>query len=198
MPALVTLAEIKSYLGDAPASADDALLTQLIDDVEALFASETGRTLDSFVDAATRVEVLDGTGSADLYLDYPIATSGLTSITLGTNAAAPDETLTVADLAVLVYAAGSRRIARVDGGVFGRSGQRRSVTVTYAHADDLAADARLAIKSVAAMAYRRRGSEAEKSETLGGFYSHTLANSAAADDPFWRAAVMSNARGQLV
>jgi hypothetical protein len=38
---LVTLTELKTYLGDAPTSSDDALLTQLINDVEALFASET-------------------------------------------------------------------------------------------------------------------------------------------------------------
>jgi hypothetical protein len=62
MSVFVSLAELKTYLGDAPAS-DDALLTQLIDDVEALFASETGRSLDSFADANDVVEVLDGTGS---------------------------------------------------------------------------------------------------------------------------------------
>jgi hypothetical protein len=195
---LVTLAEIKSYLGDAPASADDALLAQLITDVEALFASETGRAIESFTDADDRTEVLDGTGTPDLYLDYPVAEDGLISVVLGYNASSPDETLAVADTSVLVYGEGSRRITRVDGGVFGRCGARRCVTVEYEHLGDLPADAKLAIKSVIALAYRRRGSEAEKSETLGAFYSHTMVNDAAADDPFWRAAIVANARGQLV
>ena len=198
MPVLVSLAELKSYLGDAPASADDALLTQLIDDVEALFASEAGRPLDSFTRATDRTEVHDGTGSPDLYLDYPLAESGLTSVKLGYNASAPDETLAVTDLSVLVYGEGDRRITRVDGGVFGRAGQRRCVTVGYGHQGDLPESASLAIKSVAALAYRRRGSEAEKSETLGAFYSHTLVNDAAADDPFWCSAVTASARGQIV
>jgi hypothetical protein len=99
---------------------------------------------------------------------------------------------------VLVYGEGSRRISRVDGGVFGRSGQRRYITVEYDHQADLPSDATLAIKSVCAMAYRRRGSEAEKSETLGSFYSHTMVNDAAVDDPYWRSAVAANARGQFV
>lgn len=198
MGVLVSLAELKSYLGDAPASADDALLTQLIADVEARFASETGRTIDSFTDSDNRLEVHDGTGTADLYLDYAIEEEGLGSVLLGYDTTAPDETLDVGDRAVLVYGAGSRRITRVDGGVFGRCGLRRCVTVEYVRQGDLAPDAALAIKSVAAMAYRRRGSEAEKSETLGSFYSHTMVTDAATDDPFWRAAVASNARGQLV
>jgi hypothetical protein len=197
MSVFVSLAELKTYLGDAPAS-DDALLTQLIDDVEALFASETGRLLESFTDASDLVEVLDGTGSPDLYLDYPVAEDGLISVTLGYSATSPDETLDITDPTVLVYGAGSRRLTRVDGGVFGRSGHRRCVIVTYSSVADLPDSAKLAIKSVAAMAYRRRGSEAEKSETIGNFYSHTMVSSAATDDPFWRAAVTANARGQLV
>jgi hypothetical protein len=197
VPVLVTRAELKTYLGDAPASADDTLLDAIIDDVEALFASETGRTISSFIAAGTgRVEVLDGSDSRDLFVDYPI--TALTSVTLGYTASAWDETLAVADKNVLVYAVGGRKISRTDGGTWGRFGRSRYVTVTYDYAADLAPSAKLAIKSVSAMAYRRRGSEAEKSETLGSFYSHTLVNDAAVDDPFWRAAVAANGRGQLV
>lgn len=197
MPVLVPLAELKTYLGDAPASADDALLTALIDDVEALFASETGRAIGSFIaGGSARVEVLDGSDSRDLYVDYPI--TALTSITLGYTAGTPDETLAVADKNVLVYAVGGRKISRTDGGTWGRYGRSRYVTVTYDYGADLAPSAKLAIKSVASMAYRRRGSEAEKSETLGSFYSHTLVDEIATTDPFWREAVVANARGQLV
>lgn len=198
MPVLVTLTDLKTYLGDAPTSSDDALLTQLIDDVEAQFASETGRSIDSYISRGSRTEVQDGTGSADLYLDYPVQEDGLVSVVLGYDASSPDETLDPADLTVMVYGEGSRRITRVDGGVFGRCGKRRYITVEYDHLGDQPADALLAIKSVCAMAYRRRGSESEKSETLGAFYSHTLVSDTTADDPFWRSAVAANTRGQLV
>lgn len=197
MPLLVTLAEQKTYLGDAPASADDALITALIDDVEALFASEAGRGTVAFQAAAAgRVEFHDATGAAHLYLDYPVA--ALTSVSLGWNTAAFDETLTIADPTVIVYTVGGRRITRTDGGTFGRAGHLKYVRVVYDAAADLPAGAKLAIKSVVAQAYRRRGSEAEKSETLGSFYSRTLVDDVAGADPYWRTAVAANARGQLV
>lgn len=197
MPVLVTLPELKTYLGDAPDAADDVLLTQCIDDVEALFAGDCGRALSSFRAAGlARTEVHDGTGSPDLYLDYPV--SVLTSVVLGYNASTPDETLAIADPLVLVYSVGDRRLSRTDDGTFGRVGQRRYVRVVYDFGADLPENAALAIKSVAAMAYRRRGSEAEKSETVGSFYSHTLVNDAAADDPYWTTAVTANRRTLLV
>jgi hypothetical protein len=197
MSVLVSLAELKSYLGDAPPSDDDAVLAELLDNVEANFASETGRTIDSFQAASSaRTEVLDGTGSRELYLDYPV--TALTSVKLGYDASSPDETLAVSDKNVLVYAAGSRRLVRTDGGRFGHSDWPRYVTIVYDFGADLPDSAKLAIKSVAASAYRRRGSEAEKSETLGAFYSHTLIDSLATTDPFWTSAVMANRLVHLV
>jgi hypothetical protein len=195
---LVSLAALKTHLGDAPTSGDDdELLEQLIDDVEALFASETGRALSSYRAATTAsIEVHDGTGSADLYLDYPITV--LTSVKLGYDAAVPDETLTIADKNVIVYAAGARRITRTDGGCFGRAGQPRYIQVVYDAAADLPGNASLAIKSVTATAYRRRGSEDVKSETAGSFYSHTLVDDIATADPFWTMAVSANRRTVLV
>lgn len=197
MPVLVTVSELKTYLGDAPAASDDVLLTQLIDDVEAVFASDCCRALSSFRAAGTaRTEVHDGTGSPDLYLDYPV--SVLTSVTLGYDASVPDETLTITDKLVLVYSAGERRLSRTDDGMFGRVGQRRYVRVVYDFGADLPGNAALAIKSVAAMAYRRRGSEAEKSETVGSFYSHTMVDDIASTDPYWTTAVAANRRTLLV
>jgi hypothetical protein len=197
VPVLVTLAELKTYLGDAPASSDDTLLGGLIDDVEALFASETGRALSTFQAAGSaRTEVHDGTGSSVLWLDYPIVT--LTSVKLGYDASVPDETLTIADKNVLVYAAGERRLMRTDGGRFGRAGQPRYVQVVYDFGADLPDSANLAIKSVVATAYRRRGSEAEKSETLGSFYSHTMVDDVAAVDPFWAMGVDASRRTYVV
>lgn len=199
MPDLVTLTELKTYLGDAPASADDALLTELLENVESLFEAETGRVAGAYKAAgAGRTEVCDGTGSAELYLDYPVAV--LTSVKLGYDPAVPDETLTISDKNVLVYVAGERRLVRTDGGTFGSVGQARYVQVIYDYGADLPPEAKLAIKSVTALSYRRRGSEEMKSETVGGFYSWTSADlsAIAAADPFWKSAVAANARGQFV
>lgn len=191
MADLVTLAELKTYLGDAPASADDALLTALLDNVEALFESATLRAPGSYTAAAlARTEVLDGTGSSRLYLTYPIAV--LTSLKLGYDPAAPTETLAVANKSVVVYGVGSRVITRTDGGKFGTVRQPRYIQVVYDHQGNLPADAPIAIKSVCATAYRRRGSEDVKSETEGSFYSHTMIEDIAASDPFWKLAVAAN------
>jgi hypothetical protein len=45
---------------------------------------------------------------------------------------------------------------------------------------------------VCATAYRRRGSEDVKSETVGSFYSHTMLDDIMAGDPFWAMAVAAN------
>jgi hypothetical protein len=187
---LVTLSELKSFLGDAPTD-DNALLEQLLEDVEALFEGATLRSPGSYTAGAqARTEVLDGTGSSRLYLAYPIA--ALTSIKLGYDPASPDETLAVANKAVVVYGVGSRIITRTDGGRFGTVRQSRFVQVVYDHQGDLPANATLAIKSVCATAYRRRGSEEAQSETVGGFYSRTMLADLAANDPFWPMAVGAN------
>lgn len=194
MPALVTLAEMKSYLGDAPASADDALLTALLDNVEALYTRATLRAPGSYSAASTREEVRDGTGTARLYLDYPVAEDGLVSVALGYNPDAPDETLSVADSSAIVSGRGSRCITRVDGGVFGRLGQPRYVHVEYDHLGDLPADAKLPVMEVVASVYRNRGSEGMKSETVGSFYSYTREDvqSVASTNANWQISVAVN------
>lgn len=192
MANFVSLAELKDYLGDAPESADDSLLTELLANVKALFESETGRDVGSYQAAGTgRTEVHDATGSSSLYLDYPVTL--LTSVKLGFDPAVPDETLTVADKNVITYGSDSRRIARTDGGTFGRD-QARYVQIVYNHSGDQPDSAKLAIKSVAATAYRRRGSEEVKSESVGSFYSYTMLDTLATNDPFWQAAVDANRR----
>jgi hypothetical protein len=192
MADLVTLAELKTHLVAVPASADDALLAALLNDVEALFESATLRAPGFYKAGEEITEVKDGTGTARLYLEYPLAEDGLVSIKLGYNSASPDETLNVASRAVVVYGEGSRVISRVDGGKFGRIGQPRYVEVVYEHADNLPADAKLAIKSVCAAAYQRRGSEEAQSETTGSFYSRTMLDDIASGDPFWKMAVAAN------
>jgi hypothetical protein len=190
---LITLPELKDYIGDAPASSDDSLLTELINNVSALFESETGHSPGSYQAAGTaRTELHTGTGSSDLWLDYTV--SALTSVKIGFDPAIPDETLNVSDKQVINWATSSRRISRVDGGRFGIQGQSRVVQVVYDYGADLPDSAKLGIKSVCAVAYRRRGSEEVKSESVGAFYSRTLVESVADADPFWQAAIAINRR----
>lgn len=198
MADLVTLAELKTYLavdGEPPPDSEDAKLTALLEDVEALFESATLRPPGFYTAAATgRVEVHDGTGSSRLYLDYPLAEDGLTSVSLGYNSAAPDSTLNVSDRSTLVYGVGSRCIARVDGGKFGRVSQPRYVEVVYDHLGDLPENAKLAIMEVVAALVGAQGSEGMKSETVGSFYSYTRddAQTVAATNPTWQTAVAAN------
>lgn len=193
MAFLVTLPELKDYLGDAPASAADAVLTELLSNVQSIFESETGRSPGSYIAAGTaRTEVKDGTGSCNLYLDYPV--TALTSVKLGYNPSVPDETLDVSSKLVIVWSSDSRRISRTDGGRFGKPGQARYVQVVYDYGADLPESAKLAIKSVCATAYRRRGSEEVKSETVGNFYSRTMIDEISSVDPFWQTAVQNNLR----
>lgn len=192
MADLVTLAEALRYIGDVPTE-DEELVQDLLDHVEGLFETESGRTATSFRAAAnSRTEVKDGTGHAELYLDFPV--SALTSVKLGHDAADPVETLDVADPDIITFGAGSRRLVRTDGGVFGRAGQARYVQVVYNHQADLPEEAQLAIKSVCAIAYRRRGNEEATQDSIGGSYSRTMLQDIAASDPFWQRAVSANRR----
>lgn len=188
---LVSEAEAIEYLGISDAKWTEAL-DQLRLATIGLFERLCDRAAAPFSDAiAARTEVHDGTGSDALWLDYPIAT--LASVKIGRNPATPDESLNVADLDVLTYGAGERRIARVDGGTFGDLDAPRVVHVTYATADDLPEDAQMAVKRVLAQVYRQRGSEDASSETVSG-YARTMAN-LAAQDAVWLAAVSAHKRG---
>ncbi len=193
MPDLVSVAVLKTYL-EITTDGDDTLLGTLLDHAEGLFESETGRKDTPFTAADTaRSEVKDGTGSAELYLDYPIST--VTSISLGFDSTDFDETLTPSDADEVVWGAGSRRIMRVDGGIFGRVAQPRYLTIVYDAQADLPEEAQLAIKRVTAQVYRQRGSEDADREQIGS-YIRDLSNLVDAD-PLWRRAVEANRRRVL-
>lgn len=197
MADIVSLGELKAYLtvsGEVLPAADDAALTIILGGVVALFESATLRPPGFYTDTDERTEVRDGTGSARLFLDYPIAEDGLISVKLGFDSAAPSETLSVANRSVIVYGEGSRCITRVDGGKFGKVGQPRYIEVVYEHLGDLPDDAKLPIMEVAASVYRNRGSEGMQSETVGSFYSYTrdAAQTTAATNPNWQLAVVNN------
>ena len=190
MSDIVTVAELKEYLGDAPASADDTLLGHILDNVEALFESATLRPPGFYTAADEDVtEILDGTGSSRLWLTYPI--EALTSVTLGYDST---EVLDLTSRAAVVYAVGSRLVTRTDGGWFGTVRQAGYVTVVYDHLGNLPEDAKLPIMEVAASMYRNRGSEGMKSETVGSFYSYTRddAQTVAETNPNWQLAVENN------
>ena len=187
MPDLVSAPELLAFLGN-PEGADSTLLESILDGVEDSFEAACNRRERPFQAAPdeARLEVRDGTGTPSLFLDYPITT--LTSVTLGRNVADPDETLDIADVDVLVYETGKRRIIRTDGGTFGCLGSPRYVRVTYLPAADLPYLAALAVKRAAAAIYRQLGAEDSTSERLGTF-SRELLDVFGDGDSMWRAAV---------
>ena len=196
MPDLVSVAELKVFLKIAVADTDDdTLLGDLLDHTEGLFESETGRKDAPFVTSGSdRSEVNDGTGTPELYLDYPI--SDVTSISLGFDSGDFEDTLDPDDADIVVWGAGSRKIERVDGGVFGRLNKPRYVTVVYDFQADLPEEAQLAIKRVVGQIYRQRGSEDADREQIGS-YIRKLSN-LVDTDPLWRRAVEGNRRRVLV
>lgn len=189
MADLASLAEFDSWLGGAVA-AENTVRQAFLDYVEATFEAQCGRREYPFSAALpNRTEVLDGTGTCEVYTRYPIGT--LTSVVLGDRVSTPDETLVVGDL---LYAAGTRRIVRTDGGWFGRFARARYVHITYDTQADLPTDAKMAVLAEAARLYRARGSEDVQSETMGP-YSITVAKKVPGqDDPVWAAAIAANVR----
>lgn len=182
MADLVTLSEFSAYLGE---SIDAGVGEPLLDQVEAMLEAASNRTHRPFAAAAIgRTERHDGTGRPLLYLDYPIA--ALTSVKLGADVGAPDETLDVADQTTLSWQVARARLQRVDGQVFGETGQPGVVHVTYTTADDLPELAALAVKRAAAALWHQIGQEAVTSERLGAWNAEFRAVEA---DPTWQAAV---------
>jgi hypothetical protein len=192
MSDIVTLAELKEYLGDTPV-ADDELLQALLENVEAMYERDTLHPAGFYQAASAGVTVvLNGTGSSYLYLPYAI--DDITSITLGYDSASPLESLDVLSPSVVSYGVGERLVTRTDGGWFGSISQRRYVHVVYDHLGNLPEDAKLPIMEVVASIYRNRGAEGMRSETLGSFYSYTRddAQAQAATNVNWQASVQLN------
>jgi hypothetical protein len=195
---LVPIADALAYLADV--DEDDeaavALLTQLVDDVEATFLAQCGRPEQAFGAAESgREEVYDGNGQATLYLERNI--EALTSVKLGYDSSDPDETLDVADQTELNWRAGDNRLVRLDGGVFGCIGQPNFVEVTYDAAAELPRDAALAITNAVATIWRKLGSEGVVSERTGPYeaqYAEFLGGngSITTGDPIWRAAIANH------
>lgn len=183
MAELVTLDELKTFLGGVVGTSEDVLLTALRDRVQGALVSATGRQHAPFQDAEIgRQEVLDGTGTSTCWLAYPVAS--VASVLLGPNFAAPSETVPASALSVGI---GSRRLVRTDGGTFGEYGAPRQVRVTYTTQADLPEIAKLAVLHATAVLYRQRGSEDASRERAGGYEAELV--QLFADEPTWQAAI---------
>lgn len=185
---LVPTDEMKAYLGNYTAPSD-TVLEQLIISLETLFLRQCGRPSRAFQAAETgRVEVKDGTGSATLWLDYPV--SDLTEVLVGIDVTDPDETLDVTDVQVLAWQVGDTRVVRRDGGRFGCVGDLQFVQVTYDAQADLPQDAKAAIMRVTATMWRQMGSEDVSAERIGPYDATYLG--IAEREPLWQLALANH------
>jgi len=192
---LVSASEAQTTLGLGAADTD---LTALVDQVVARFAAECGREDAPFRTTQTaRTERIDGVRRGTIHTAYPI--SALTSVKLGYDSTDPDETLDVADPDVIQIVAGTNRIARVDGGIFGPSviGHESRfpgyVQVVYNAAADLPLDAKRACLREIARIWRQRGAEDAAGEGFGGIRTDL----SLAVDPTWKDAVAMHRRIHL-
>ena len=191
MADLVTLTALKEFLGVVD-NAQDALLQVILDDVEALFEGACGRSDRPFMaSASARIEVKHGTGDALLLLDYPIAT--VSTIKLGADATAPDETLDPADVTLVSWRVGERELRRIDGGIWRSCEEPNVVRVTYDTADDVPTGPALVIKRAAATIYRQLGAE-DVTEEITGNTRRYFAK--VTDDPLWKLAA-ENVRSRI-
>ncbi len=185
-PVLATVDEVLARLGE---DAERGLVLSYLTSAETLFLAACGRPDRPFQGSEVdRLEVHDGNGRPYLWLDYPIET--LTSLTIGRNVTAFDETLAVDDAGVISFRAGSRRLVRVDGGVFGCRNDPNAVRVTYTTADEVTNSASEAVIAGTLFLLRRRGAEDQSSERVGG-YSADLITSLDRD-PTWHQGVMDH------
>lgn len=188
---LVTYDEQRLFL-DLPAGTDQTVIQDLLTETITLFEKEVGRTTAPFSAALTaRTEIHQPSeGSRILTLDYPIAS--VTSIALGRDVNAPDETILPGDATTVVWQAGDRDLIRVDGSYW-RGWYPRWVKVVYNTQDDQPADAKLAVKRMVATVYQGRGKEGFTSFTHGS-RSWTIAE-ATEQDMVWQKAVNAHRRG---
>jgi hypothetical protein len=166
---LVTTEEVKGWLGIPREDASqDVLLRDLASRVEDLLEQSKNRTF-KLAGSTPSVVTVDGTGSWTIWLDRPIAS--LTSVKMGLDVTAPDETLLPGPKVLL---ARGRELSRQDGMVFPRG--RANIHVEYTAASSVSEAAKQAVLDAVALLYRQRGSEDATSENVGSF-AHGLRDS---------------------
>lgn len=211
---LVSLAQMLAYLRLTTADDKrDALLGDLLLEATDLLQRECGRPDVPFQAAQTaRTETRPGINSQNLWLDYPI--DSITSIAIGVDWTKPMETLDPANRAQVYWEPGTRKLVRVDGGMWSnQAGAILSwargatlvpdnfspgpcfVQVKYAAQEDQPPIAQLAVKRVVAACFTGMGNEGLSSERRGE-RSWTIADYVEAD-PIWRRVADPAAPGNL-
>ncbi len=162
---------------------DDAVLQPLLDMIEELLESKTGK---NFTVAATIVdEPHDGTGTPFLKVDSPPVTVDA-AIKVGEVLASPDSTIPAADIIVDQV---RRRITYQGNRLFKRG--TRNIFVSYTSAENLPATDKAAVLEATAFVYNRRGVEHLRSQSIGDLGNAALISSNLEFLPLWRAALGS-------
>jgi hypothetical protein len=189
---LVEYDEQREFLG-LKSGEDEEVIELLLEQITKLFEIQCGRDAAPFAGALTnRTEIHEAfSGATRIWLDYPIST--VTSIALGRDVNAPDETLSPTDATLVVWRVGGRDLIRTDGGVWRRN-YPRWVKVVYNTLAYFPADVKPGIKRVVATVYQGRGKEGFTSVTRGS-RSWTVAEQAALQDEFWQSALRNHGRG---
>lgn len=189
MPDLVTLAEFKDHLSYKKSDLD-TLLTAILDAAEDHLENETGQLFKAT--GTVTDETHNGTGTKVLYLRRPISIVTTIKVSSRSDFSAQDYTIATTD--VKVDPLNSRRLVRVQGGVFPAG--TLNIAVTYTAAGNLPNVAKEAVKERGELWYRRRGREHVQSESLGDLGSQTLFTTFERG-PRWDAAVAA-LRGSVV
>lgn len=157
---LATLSELKSYLNITDTDSD-TLLTMLLSSADSSIKTRTGRELE--LDGANRVEVMDGRGQPNLFLEkYPVATFVSLEKNTGTIPVPVWEVIPTTSYAVR----NATGIISFTGSEY-RGINRLRATYTAGYAT-IPGDLKLACIKIAASAYNRRNSDGIKSETVNG------------------------------
>ncbi len=181
MADLVTLAEVKEFIGITEETRHDAVLKDLIDMVEELLEAETGQTFTTTT--AITDEPHDGSGNDVLYLDRrPTALTA--DVKIGQDPNDPDTTIAQAD--VTVDQPNNRII--YEGGLSFPSG-RRNIFVSYTATENVPALAAAAVKEATAFLYRRRGREHISGASINEFGSLDMFAALLDRLPIWQKAL---------
>lgn len=177
---LADLDDLKDWLPrDEPG--DDAILQPLLDTVEELLESKTGKNFTAA--GAVTDEPRDGSGTNKLRLARPPVTVDA-AIKVGEVVASPDSTIPVADIIVVQ----EKFQLTYEGGRIFKKGER-NIFVTYTAAEHLPSIAKRGILELAAFIYRRRGAEHLRGQSIGELGSMALIATRLEFLPLWREAV---------
>ncbi len=182
MADLISLDEIKSYMGGQQELAEhDDLLQLLAGVLEDALQSETGQTFAA--GGSVTDEPHDGSGTSYLYLNRP-PVSLSAAIKVGQDPTSPDATI---DTSYIVVDPDQWRLIYKNNCRFVRG--TRNIFVSYTAAANLPDRAKMAIAEGVAYLFRRRGREHITADSLGEFGTISMLSSRMDFLPMWRKAV---------